>query len=327
MDLHTWRSDDGGQSLARVVSGTNCDFGRTGAILIDPANLDVMWLSVGRNYDRQRVYQSVNGGRSFRLVGHQGSGLPPGGIFTLVLDPTSPAASRTLYAGVTEYGVHRSTDGGLSWTDCSAGLPTDSRMIKQLALDPANPRRVYLAAGAHYHADTRQRVKGYLAVSDDAGEHWRVTKPDVEAQCLLVDPTDSRRVYAGNRNYSGVDYPNAFYYSTDAGETWTAVSQEAFAEGPGRPDGTEGWRTYVASLGADPTQPGVLYAGLTNEMYNVDNGRGVYVSRDWGRTWAPFPTTGLTNLRVGTLVVDPVNPRRLYVGTGGNGLFRWGPAP
>lgn len=326
-DLHGWRSEDGGQSLARIVSGTTCGFDRAGAILLDPANPDVVWMSVGSNYDHQRLYQSVNGGRSFRLVGHEGSGLPPGGIFTLILDPTSPPHQRVLYAGVTEYGVYRSADGGFTWTEASAGLPADSRMIKQLALDPREPRRMYVAAGAHYHPDTRQRVKGYLAVSDDGGLHWRITKPDVEAQCLIVDPTDPRRVYAGNRNYSGLDYPNALYYSTDAGESWTAVDQEAFAAGPGRPDGDQGWRTYVSCLAADPTQPGVLYAGLTNEMYNVDQGRGVYVSRDYGKTWRPFPAAGLSCLRVGTLIVDPVNPQRLYVGTGGNGMFRWGPAP
>jgi photosystem II stability/assembly factor-like uncharacterized protein len=326
-DLHLWRSDDGGQSLSRVVSGTTCGFGRAGAILLDPGNPDVMWVSVGENEARQRIYLSVNGGRSFRLVGHEASGLPPGGVFTLVLDPTSPSDRRTLLAGVAGYGIYRSTDGGMTWADRSAALPADSRMIKQIALDPVNPRRMYVAAGAHYHEGTHQRTRGYLAVSDDGGDHWRVTKPDVEAQCLLVDPTDPRRVYAGNRNYSGVDYPNAFYYSTDAGETWTAVDQEAFAEGPGRPDGTDGWRTFVAALAADPTQPGVLYAGLTNEMYNVDNGRGVFISRDWGRTWSPFPADGLSGLRVGTIVVDPVNPQRLYVGTGGNGLFRWGPEP
>ncbi|NUP99326.1 MAG: hypothetical protein HUU35_05665, partial [Armatimonadetes bacterium] len=326
-DLHTWRSDDGGRSLARVVSGTTLHFGRTGAILFDPANPDVIWLSVGHNYDRQRLYQSVNGGVTFRLVGHERSGLPPGGIFTLLLDPSSPPERRNLYAGVTEYGVFRSDDGGLSWSDSSRGLPADSRMIKQLALDPRQPRRLYLAAGAHYHRETRTRVKGYLAVSDDGGRQWRITRPEVEAQCLLVDPNDPQRLYAGNRNYSGVDYPAALYLSTDAGESWETVGQEVFAAGPGRPDGDQGWRTYVTALAADPTQPGLLYAGLTNESYNINHGRGVWFSRDYGRTWAPFDSTGLANLRVHTLVVDPVNPRRIYVGTGGNGLFRWGPAP
>lgn len=324
-DLPGWRTDDRGQSFSRMVDGLHTDFGRMGSVLLDPANPDVMWVSLGQNYDRQRLYQSVNGGRRFRLVGHAQNGLPPGGLFTLALDPTSPPASRTLYAGVADYGVYRSTDSGLSWSEWSEGLPGDSRAIKQIVLDPRNLRRMYVAAGAHYHKETRKRVAGYLAVSDDAGAHWRVTKSGVETQCVIVDPTESRRVYAGNRNYSGLDFPNAFYYSEDAGETWTAVSQEAFAAGPGLPDGDQGWRTYVSCLAADPTQPGVLYAGLTNEMYNRDNGRGVFVSRDYGKTWAPFPAKGLSNLRIQTLVVDPVNPQRLYVGTAGNGVFRWGP--
>ncbi|MBI5830982.1 MAG: hypothetical protein HZB16_01555 [Armatimonadetes bacterium] len=322
-DLPMWRTDDGGQSFGRVTNGLHCGFGRMGAALIDPISTDNMWVSMGENNTRHRIYRSDDGGRGFRLVGHERSGLPPGGIFSLGLNP----ANRALYAAVTEYGVYRSTDAGATWTDCSQGLPTDSRMVKQIALDPRQPRHMVLAAGAHYHADTRQRAKGYLAVSDDGGDHWRVTRSDVEAQCILIDPTDPNRVYAGNRNYSGIDYPNAFYASTDRGETWSALSQEAFAAGPGRPDGDQGWRTYVSCLAADPTQPGLLYAGLANENYNVDNGRGVFISRDYGRTWSPFSAQGLTCLRIHTLLVDPVNPRRLYAGTGGNGLFRWGPAP
>ncbi len=326
-DLHTWCTDDGGRSFARVVDGTTTGFGRMGTVLLDPANADVVWISVGANYDRHRIYQSVDGGRRFRLVGHPGSGLPPGGIFTLVLDPGSPPDRRTLYAGVTEHGVYRSTDGGLTWEERSQGLPADSRMIKQIAMDPRNPQRLYLAAGAHYHRDQRRRANGYLAVSDDGGAHWRVTKERVEAQCILVDPTDPRRVYAGNRNYSGVDAPNALYRSEDGGSTWSSVPQDAFAEDAVSRDGDQGWRAYVSCLAADPTTPGLLYAGLTCEAYDTSNGRGVFVSRDYGFTWKAFPRAGLSNLAIGTLVVDPVNPARLYVGTSGNGLFRWGAEP
>jgi hypothetical protein len=56
----------------------------------------------------------------------------------------------------------------------------------------------------------------------------------------------------------------------------------------------------------------------------VSNGRGVFVSRDFGETWEPFALDGLTNYRIGTLVVDPVNPARLYAGTGGTGFFCYG---
>ncbi len=321
-DLHAWRSDDGGASFARIESGTTTDFGRMGAVLFDPARSQVLWMSVGENYDRHRIYQSVNGGESFRLVGHPGSGLPPGGVFTLVLDPTSSPEQRTLYAGVTGYGVYRSTDGGLSWNERSSGLPARSPMIEQIALDPRSPQRIYVAAGAD--SQSGRRLPGYLAASEDGGATWHVVRPNVEAQCILVDPFDSQRIYAGNRNYSGVDYPNALYRSQDAGKTWMAVHQDAFADLT-LPAGDQGWRAYYSCLAADPSTPGLLYAGLTNATYDVSNGRGVFVSNDYGVTWRPFPKTGLANYEVGTLVVDPVNPARLYLGTSGNGLYRWGP--
>jgi photosystem II stability/assembly factor-like uncharacterized protein len=322
-DLHAWRTDDGGGSFARMENGTDPGFGRMGAVLLDPANPDVLWISVGRNEDRQRLYRSVDGGRSFRLAGHEGSGLPPGGIFTLVLDPSSPPQSRTLYAGVTRYGVYRSDDGGLTWSPRNDGLPEDSRTIRQIAMDPRNPRRLVAAAGGQAVAPGRGRANGYLAVSDDGGAHWRIARPDVEAQCVIADPAAPGRFHAGNRNYSGVDVPNALYRSDDGGATWTATPQDVFAAGPGPSGGDHGWRCYVSCLAADPTTPGLLYAGLTSESYDQSNGRGVFVSRDHGATWQPLPHAGLHNRNIGTIVVDPVNPSRLYVGTGGNGLFRW----
>jgi hypothetical protein len=134
-------------------------------------------------------------------------------------------------------------------------------------------------------------------------------------------------VYAGNRNYSNIDFPNAIYRSTDGGETWQSIKQDPFGPGPGGLGGDKGFRAYVSCLAADPATPGVLYAGLTAEAYDEDRGRGVFRSTDWGVTWQPFPAEGLSNFRIGTLIVDPMNPSRLYAGTGGNGCFRWGHEP
>jgi len=80
----------------------------------------------------------------------------------------------------------------------------------------------------------------------------------------------------------------------------------------------------VAALASDPAQPGVLCAGLSDDGYDVDNGRGVYVSRDFGLTWQPFGSGGPNGHRVVTLLAAPIYPARLEVGTGGHGLFRCG---
>ncbi len=323
-DTCAWKSDDGGRTGYRLTNGIHSGYGRMGCVLLDPADPDTVWLTIGQNYTAQRLYLSVNGGRQFRLVGYPATGLPAGGIFTLAVDPTSARGRRVLYAGVQSDGIFKSLDGGFTWQAANQGLPADSRHITQLAVDPRRPQTVWAVAGAHYHADTRKRVAGYIARSDDGGGTWRILKDRIEPQCLAIDPFDSRRVAVGNRNFSGLGYPQAVYVTRDGGATWQDVPQDAFAAGPGSRAGDQGWRCYLTSLAADASQAGVLYAGQSDHGYDVDNGRGVYVSRDFGLTWTPFSRDGLHCLRVGTLVADPVNPARLYVGTGGNGLFRWG---
>ena len=52
----------------------------------------------------------------WRLQLDQGR-VPGGDVRSLSLDPTSPAAARILYAGVSGVGVVQSTDGGLNWND------------------------------------------------------------------------------------------------------------------------------------------------------------------------------------------------------------------
>jgi len=327
MDVHSWKSDDGGRTCYRLTNGISSGYGRMGAVVLDPADPNIVYLSKGRNYDQHRIYKSINAGVEFHLMGHEGSGLPPGGIFNIIIDPSSPIEHRVIYATVTGYGIYKSENGGLSWHEQSNGLPADSRVPMQLAIDQKQPQRLFLASGAHYHRNTRRRVPGYIARTVDGGEHWEVIKTKIEPQCIVIDPFDSQKIYVGNRNFSGVDYPNAFYKTLDGGDTWTEMDQAPFLRGPGSHDGDQDVRVYVSCLAADPSTPGVLYAACTEESYDISNGRGVFRSTDWGETWEPFVHTGLTVYRVRTLVVDPVNSSRLYAGTGGNGFFRFGPPP
>ncbi len=326
-DTHAWKSDDGGRTCYRLTNGISSGYGRMGCVVLDPANPDIVYLSKGRNYDQHRLYKSVNAGTDFHLIGHEGSGLPPGGIFSLLIDPESPVESRVIYVTVTGYGVYKSADGGMSWDEQSDGLPRDSRMPKQLAMAPTDSHRLFLASGAHFHPATKRRVAGYIARTTDGGESWEIVKEGVEPQCIVIDPSDPRVILAGNRNFSGVDYPNALYKSVNGGDTWTSADQTVFLTGPGSHGGDQGARVFVSCLVADPATPGRFYAACREEGYDVNNGRGVFVSSNHGDTWEPFTLDGLSNYRIGTLIVDPVNPSRLYAGTGGNGFFRFGPPP
>lgn len=327
MDAHCWKSDDGGASCYRLTDGIDSGYGRMGCVVLDPANPDIVYLSKGRNYDQHRIYKSVDGGREFHLVGHAGSGLPPGAVFSMAIAPQGPLASRKIYAAVGGYGVYRSDDSGLTWHERSRGLPPNRRLLKHLVIDPTNPQRLFLAVVVRSRDAGEQRLRGYIARTIDGGEKWELVKTGIEPQCLLIDPLDPRRIYAGNRNFSGVDYPNALYRSTDGGDTWTSLDQSAFLQSPGSRGGDQGVRVYLSCLAADPSRPGTIFTALQEEGYDVNNGRGLLVSHDWGDTWESFVLDGLTCYRVSTLIVDPVSPSRMYAGTGGNGLFRYGPPP
>lgn len=327
MDAHCWKSDDGGRSCYRLTSGIDSGYGRMGCVVLDPANPDIVYLSKGRNYDQHRIYKSVDGGGEFHLVGHAGSGLPPGAVFSMAIVPQGSLPSRTIYAAVGGYGVYRSDDAGLTWQERSRGLPPDRRLLKHLVLDATDSQRLFLAAVVRSRDAGQRQLGGYIARTTDGGGEWELVKTGIEPQCLLIDPLDPQRIYAGNRNFSGIDYPNALYRSFDGGDTWTSLDQSAFLQSPGSRDGDRGVRVYLSCLAADASRPGTILAAFQEEGYDVSNGRGLMISRDRGDTWEPFVLDGLTCYRVSTLIVDPVDSSRIYVGTGGNGLFRYGPPP
>ena len=82
---------------------------------------------------------------------------------------------------------------------------------------------------------------------------------------------------------------------------------------------------FVSCVRFHPLDPDRVYVGTTRYPYH-DNavGHGILVSRDGGETWA-VANEGLSNLCIVAITLDPTDPNRVYVGTGGNGLFvgRW----
>jgi hypothetical protein len=72
----------------------------------------------------------------------------------------------------------------------------------------------------------------------------------------------------------------------------------------------------------DPRNADLVYAGLTDHPYHDESaGDGVVMSRDGGNTWKSINDTGLSCKQVNLIVIDPHNPDRLYLGTGGNSVF------
>ncbi len=127
-----------------------------------------------------------------------------------------------------------------------------------------------------------------------------------ELRWRMIGPFRAGRTVA----ISGVpNQPNVFYMApnnggawktTDYGRTWNPIFDE-------QPTGS------IGSLTVAPSNPDIIYVGSGEGLRRPDLsvGDGIYKSTDAGRTWRHL---GLRDaLQIGTIVVDPKDPNRLFV--------------
>ena len=147
--------------------------------------------------------------------------------------------SRWVYATIKGKGIYRSTDGGLSWT-----LTALNGSGQDILIDPANPRRVFVAVWA-----------GILR-STDGGATWDIIRrglpKDQQVGVLAWDPGDRQVMYAGLR--ASLLTGSALYRSTSGGETWELLWS---------PAGDEALGNDIEALAIDPTH-GTRYVALSN---------------------------------------------------------------
>ena len=159
-----------------------------------------------------RVYKSTNNGVSYAPIsGDLTRNLSTmlGYASTLSTLEIAPSNSSVYYAGTTDGKVWRSQDGGLTWADISAGLPV--RWVTRVTADPFDAATVYVTLSGF----TLDEPLAHVYRSIDYGGTWTPIDgnlPDIPANDILVDPTDTNRLYLAND--VGV------YTSRDLGGTW-----------------------------------------------------------------------------------------------------------
>ena len=161
-----------------------------------PADADRLYASQWTDWHGQVLQRSDNGGESWEAVGNEFSyqgvtgthqwydGIPHPWEFKRVwhLEP-SPSDPDTVYAGVEDAALFRSSDGGHTWTEL-AGLRTHSTgqdwtpgaggmCLHTILIDPRNHERMYVAISA----------AGAFR-SDDAGESWHVATKGLSSTTL-----------------------------------------------------------------------------------------------------------------------------------------------
>ncbi len=259
-----YKTTDAGATWTRVGLANSEHLGN---IQIDPRDSNVvyvasqgpLWSSGG---DRG-VYKTTDGGKTWAAILTVG---PDTGANEVLIDPANPDV---LYAamwqrrrqtgqfvgGGPESGIHKSTNGGKTWTKLAMGLPKGDMGRINLGVDGrVKPTRVY----AMIEALAAER--GFYR-SDDAGATWaRVGRraPGVPGRGGGGGGAPGR---AGG---GGAEPPEP---QPGAGDNWFMNAD------PG----------YYNEFFVDPVRPDNLWAMSTN----------LERSEDGGRTWRQHPTPGV----------------------------------
>jgi photosystem II stability/assembly factor-like uncharacterized protein len=154
-----WSSTDGGESWQAMGTGAGSDAitNRPSSIVYDPSNANVWWES--GIYNGGGVYRTDDDGVTFRRLGDIGHD------DLVSIDFTDPSR-QTLLAGGHEQSqtLHRSTDGGASWTNVGMRLPSGSAFSSYpLVLDA----RTFLVGCSGWG----DGMSGIFR-SEDGGESW-----------------------------------------------------------------------------------------------------------------------------------------------------------
>src|SRR5216684_1416309 len=173
---------------------------------------------------------------------------PTGSIGDIAVAPSNP---NTIYVGSGEGlqrpdlstgdGMYRSTDAGKSWHHL--GL-RDAQQIPMIAVDPNDPKRLYVAVLGHPYGSSAERG---IFRSTDGGESFQKVlfkDENTGAMDVAIDPALPQTVYAvlwearqgpwENGSFTGPG--SGFYKSTDGGTTWKQLTKglPTPAEGLGR---------------------------------------------------------------------------------------------
>jgi photosystem II stability/assembly factor-like uncharacterized protein len=253
------RSDDGGRTWVKSNDGME----QTAAthILLDPTSPPKARVLYVAGFGRG-VYKSVDGGLSWKL---KNTGITQNEPFAWRIIRDNDGALYVLIARRSEDGsigndkdgaIYKSTDNAENWS--RVAMPEGSNAPNGLAIDPNNPRRLYLAAWARasgVHGDG-----GGVYLSEDGGKTWRqVLEKDRHIYDVTIDPRDSKILYASG-------FESSVWRSSDRGEHWSRIPGFNFKWGHRViTDPADAQKIYITTFGG-----GVWHGAVNGEDRPLD---------------------------------------------------------
>jgi photosystem II stability/assembly factor-like uncharacterized protein len=194
-------------------------------ILLSRHNQDILY------YGANRLYRSLNKADTLLLMsadltkGGQAGNVPYGTITTI---DESPLRFGMLYVGTDDGNLHRSDDGGYTWSvlhrtiageksktakPTVAGLDTRQLWVSRVVASQHNENRVYVTLNG-YRADN---FEPFVYVSEDKGVTWQSIAGNLPLESVNVIREDPKNA---NLLYVGTD--GGLYVSFDGGKSYKA---------------------------------------------------------------------------------------------------------
>jgi hypothetical protein len=206
---------------------------------------------------------------------------------------THPDDPDTAYLGFPYHGIFANREWPPKWNLAVQGL--NNTYINDLAIDPAEPQKVYAAVKGSVGS-----IGHPLAVSDSGGAAWNYLENSPGSlQTVAIDPQVPSTLYVGQSQYSGSLF--YIYRSLDNGQNWTAIRYLYVTPGS--------ITLGVGDIWIDPRDSDtILVAGAG--FGGINNGGGTYKTIDGGLSWART-----SSFWAETLAADPNDPSVLYYGS------------
>lgn len=248
--------------------------GRIASIAIDPRRSSTWYVAVGSG----GLWKTTNAGTTWTPIFDDEGAYSIGCV---AIDPNQPDV---VWVGTGEAvsgrhvawgnGVHRSSDGGKTWTHM--GLER-SEHIAAILIDPRDSKIVYIAAEGPLWSAGGERG---LFKTNDGGLTWETVldiDEDTGVTSLAFAPGKPDVVYAATYqrrrrvwSFLGGGPGSGLHKSTDAGVTWKRMTE-------GLPKGDMG----KIGLAVTPADPDLVFATIEAEASE----RGFYRSTDRGQSW------------------------------------------
>ena len=267
-----FRTTDGGVNWEPLTDG-KVPVASMGDIAVAATDPNIIYIGTGSDGVRSNVstgrgvYKTTDAGKTWSFAGLYNAGQ----IGAVRIHPSDPntvwvAANGDIFKPNADRGVFKTTDGGRTWKKTL--FLNDSTGAMDVELQPGNPSVVY----AWMNRIERKpwsiisgSREGGMFRSTDGGETWTRVRTGLPSELIgkgnmAVTAANPARVYALVEAKPG----GGLYRSDDAGLNWTQVNATpALVQRP----------FYYTTLGADPTNADVVYAGAEGFFKSTDGGR------------------------------------------------------